>query len=53
MPRAEADAMVPASVIELSAADQLAFWRVLEAPVKLTSEQKTLAKIMRGEARSG
>ena len=37
-------------VIRLSPADQLAFWKALHAPVKLTKSQKHLSAIMRGKA---
>jgi uncharacterized protein (DUF1778 family) len=37
------------SVIALSAADQLAFWRALHEPVALTPAQRRLGRIMRGK----
>jgi uncharacterized protein (DUF1778 family) len=36
--------------IALTPDEQLAFWTALTAPVKLTTAQKRLSKIMRGEA---
>jgi uncharacterized protein (DUF1778 family) len=36
--------------IVLSPEEQLAFWRALQAPPKLTPAQKRLGAIMRGEA---
>jgi uncharacterized protein (DUF1778 family) len=38
------------NVIELTAEGQLAFWKALNAPVKLTPAQKRLGRVMRGEA---
>ncbi len=35
--------------IQLSPEEQQAFWKALQAPVKLTSAQKRLGKMMRGE----
>ncbi|HEX7449181.1 MAG TPA: DUF1778 domain-containing protein [Pirellulales bacterium] len=35
-------------IIALSAAEQLAFWRALKAPAKLTPAQRRLGKLMRG-----
>ena len=36
--------------IVMTADEQLAFWNALNTPVALTSRQKKLGKIMRGEA---
>ena len=36
--------------IKLSPEAQLAFWKALHAPVKLTNKQRRLGKLMRGEA---
>ncbi len=36
--------------ILLTPDEQLAFWQALHAPVKLTTAQKRLGKMMRGEA---
>ena len=35
--------------IQLSPEEQLAFWKALQAPVKLTPAHKRLGKMMRGE----
>jgi uncharacterized protein (DUF1778 family) len=35
--------------IVLSPDEQLAFWQALQAPVRLTSAQKRLGELMRGE----
>ena len=35
--------------IQLSPEEQQAFWKALQAPVKLTPAQKRLGKLMRGE----
>jgi uncharacterized protein (DUF1778 family) len=35
--------------ISMTPDEQLAFWKALNAPVKLTPVQKRLAKLMRGE----
>lgn len=37
-------------IVRLSPADQLAFWKALHEPVKLTKSQKRLSAIMRGKA---
>ncbi len=36
--------------IALTPKGQLAFWKALHAPVKLTAAQRELGKVMRGEA---
>jgi uncharacterized protein (DUF1778 family) len=36
-------------VIEMTAVEQTAFWQALEQPVKLTSAQRRLGRILRGE----
>jgi uncharacterized protein (DUF1778 family) len=36
--------------IALSPEEQLAFWQALQAPARLTTAQKRLGKLMRGEA---
>lgn len=37
------------NTIALSPAEQIAFWQALNAPTRLTSEQKELGSLMRGE----
>lgn len=36
-------------VISLSPTEQLAFWNALNAPIRITPNQKRLAAVMRGE----
>jgi uncharacterized protein (DUF1778 family) len=36
--------------IALTPAEQLAFWKALNEPAKLTAAQRRLAKVMRGES---
>jgi uncharacterized protein (DUF1778 family) len=36
--------------IALTPEEQLAFWKALEEPVRLTSAQRKLGRLMRGEA---
>lgn len=36
-------------ILVMTPAEQLAFWQALQAPAKLTSAQKRLGKLMRGE----
>ena len=38
-----------ARVIRLSAEEQLEFWRALQAPAPLTTRQRRLGRLMRGE----
>jgi uncharacterized protein (DUF1778 family) len=37
------------NTIRLTADEQLAFWKALQAPVKLTKAQRELGRLMRGE----
>ena len=37
------------NTIQLTANEQLAFWKALQAPVKLTKAQRALGRLMRGE----
>jgi len=39
----------PQEIIQLSPADQLAFWEALHAPVKLTPAQVEFGRLIRGE----
>lgn len=43
-------AAAQSQTISLTPDEQLAFWQVLDAPSKLTSRQKKLGKLMRGES---
>jgi len=43
-------AAAQSQTIALTADEQLVFWTALAAPAKLTSRQKKLGKLMRGES---
>ena len=47
--RREVEASKEGAIV-LSPSEQLAFWRALDRPAKLTRSQKHLGKLMRGES---